>query len=161
MSYGMNGWCKEIPTEERTEKRTETHACDCISREAAIDQLRQSYNLLDAEQRLEDLPSAQPTDADIQKMQDIEQAMLDKAYECGKQDAVQWIPCKERLPESSSDDLEYPTVIICCDDGTVTLACYYESTKEWGCGENFDSKCFPSAWMPLPEPYREDDHETD
>ena len=33
---------------------------DLISRQAAIDQLHQSYNLLDAEQRLEDLPSAQP-----------------------------------------------------------------------------------------------------
>lgn len=33
---------------------------DCISRKMAIDQLHQSYNLLDAEQRLEDLPSAQP-----------------------------------------------------------------------------------------------------
>ena len=36
----------------------------------------------------ENCPSAQPTDADIQKMQDIEQAMLEKAYECGKQDAA-------------------------------------------------------------------------
>lgn len=33
---------------------------DLIERQAAIDQLHQSYNLLDAEQRLEDLPSAQP-----------------------------------------------------------------------------------------------------
>lgn len=32
---------------------------DAISRQAAIDQLHQSYNLLDAEQRLEDLPPAQ------------------------------------------------------------------------------------------------------
>ena len=33
---------------------------DCVSRQAAIDQLHQSYNLLDAEQRIEDLPSVQP-----------------------------------------------------------------------------------------------------
>lgn len=33
---------------------------DLISRQAAIDQLHQSYNLLDAEQRLEDLSSVQP-----------------------------------------------------------------------------------------------------
>lgn len=32
---------------------------DLIYRQDAIDQLHQSYNLLDAEQRLEDLPSAQ------------------------------------------------------------------------------------------------------
>ena len=48
------------PDEKRTDKRTETHACDCISKQAAIDQLHQSYNLLDAEARIEDLPSAQP-----------------------------------------------------------------------------------------------------
>lgn len=35
-------------------------AGDTIYRQAAIDQLHQSYNLLDAERRLEDLPSAQP-----------------------------------------------------------------------------------------------------
>lgn len=34
--------------------------CDLINRQQAIDQLHQSYNLLDAEQRLEALPSAQP-----------------------------------------------------------------------------------------------------
>ena len=33
---------------------------DLIDRQAAIDQLHQSYNLLDAEQRLEDLPPTQP-----------------------------------------------------------------------------------------------------
>lgn len=45
---------------------------------------------------LEQLPSAQPTDADIQKMQDIEQAMLEKAYECGRHDAAQWIEERKR-----------------------------------------------------------------
>ncbi len=34
---------------------------DIISRRGAIDQLHQSYNLLDAERRLEDMPPAQPT----------------------------------------------------------------------------------------------------
>ena len=33
---------------------------DMISRQDAIDQLHQSYNLLDAERRLEDMPSSQP-----------------------------------------------------------------------------------------------------
>ena len=32
---------------------------DSIDRKAAIDQLHQSYNLLDAERRLEDMPSTQ------------------------------------------------------------------------------------------------------
>ena len=64
-----------------------------------------------------------------------------------------WIPVTERLPESKEEDLEYPTVIIDLD-GEVALGCYYESTREWGMGEYFDQKCFPIAWMPLPEPYK-------
>ena len=63
-----------------------------------------------------------------------------------------WIPVTERLPESKEEDLEYPTVIIDLD-GQVALGCYYESTREWGMGEYFNQKCFPIAWMPLPEPY--------
>jgi hypothetical protein len=69
-------------------------------------------------------------------------------------EAQEWIPVSERLPESKPEDLEYPTVIACCEDGEVMTACYYESTKEWGIGENYDRKINPVAWMPLPEPYR-------
>ena len=67
-----------------------------------------------------------------------------------------WIPVSERLPESNPEDLEYPTVIACCEDGEVMTACYYESTKEWGTGENYDKKINPVVWMQLPSPYRED-----
>ena len=65
----------------------------------------------------------------------------------------EWIPVSDRLPESSPDDLEYPTVLGSFSDGSVQLVCYYESTKEWGGGEYFDMKRFPVAWMPLPKPY--------
>ena len=37
----------ELPSarpEEHTEERTETHACDCISRQAAIDARRNTWN---------------------------------------------------------------------------------------------------------------------
>ena len=62
----------------------------------------------------------------------------------------EWIPVTERLPESKEEDLEYPTVIIDLD-GQVALGCYYESTREWRMGEYFNQKCFPIAWMPLPD----------
>lgn len=85
-------------------------------------------------------------------------------YPCGRYVAIEklpsaepeprWISVSERLPESKHEDLEYPTVIVCCGDGAVTLACYYESTKEWGTGEYYDRIINPVAWMPLPEPYR-------
>ena len=67
---------------------------DLISRQAAIDQLHQSYNLLDAEQRLEDMPSAQPEpDRDMIHLQ------KEQAYMQGYEDASKvmrqqrWIPC--------------------------------------------------------------------
>ena len=50
-------------------------------------------------------PSAQPyTDEEIQKMQDIEQTQLDKAYEMGKADALRWIPCADVLQWISCSD---------------------------------------------------------
>lgn len=52
--------------EERTNKRTETHACDCISRKAAIDELDKGawgveWDKTLAKTMIESLPSAQPT----------------------------------------------------------------------------------------------------
>lgn len=52
--------------EKRTEEHTETHACDCISRQAAIDTARDWYEGLicgsvkGLEKRLRALPSVQP-----------------------------------------------------------------------------------------------------
>ena len=67
---------------------------DCISRTAAIDEVINLWAdkpfgrpaLVEIKDCIEKLPSAQPyTDEEIQKMQDIEQAQLDKAYELGYQ----------------------------------------------------------------------------
>ena len=92
------------------EKRTETHACDCISRQAAIDALEKSKKIYFDRQviigAMKDivinLPSVQPyTAEEIQKMQDIEQAQLDKAYEMGKADAMaEIIHCKDCIYRS-------------------------------------------------------------
>ena len=81
-------------------------------------------------------------------------AIMDAFDEYVVSNEPHWIPVTERWPESKEEDLEYPTVIINLD-GQVALGCYYESTREWGMGEYFDQKCFPIAWMPLPEPYKE------
>lgn len=132
---------------------------DLISRASAIDDLHekdpsQVWDTADIEVWVNALPPAQPTDADIQKMQDIEQAMLEKAYECGKQDAMQWIPISEKFPQEDEDVLlQFPSNqgvgyyedgdwMINTGDGIYSIVGYNEEK--------------PIAWMPLPEPYRKE-----
>jgi len=67
---------------------------DCVSKQIVIDVLKHKWNILsnanDAIQEsidtIEALPPVTPqyTDAEIQKMQEIEQAEIEKAYELGK-----------------------------------------------------------------------------
>ena len=97
---------------------------------------------------INELPSAQPcTDEEIQKMQDIEQAQFDKirelAYQDGKADAMRWIPCSKRLPFDAG---YYLTTTIYNE-----VFCDYWNLNEWNRTEQV------IAWMPLPEPYSEDD----
>lgn len=110
---------------------------------SADTQERESDNMIEQEKMIvEALPSLYP----LQKFEeDAIHAVIDAL--------PHWIPVTEGLPESKEEDLEYPTVIIDLD-GQVALGCYYESTREWGMGEYFNQKCFPIAWMPLPEPYK-------
>ena len=143
---------------------------DLISRAAAIDDLHgkdpsQVWDTADIEVWVNALPSAQPTDTDIQKMQDIEQAMLEKAYECGKQDAAQWISCSERLPDEdywTGANFQYSadvlmTVYNAEDEETIID---YGHTVDGSWYSDTTDCLVPSwwevlAWMPLPEPYRE------
>ena len=88
---------------------------DLISRRAAIELIHSLYpsspimrknrerwkerygQYIEVEKALEQLPSTQPyTDEEIQKMQDMEQAQLDKAFELGREDAQpEIIHCKD------------------------------------------------------------------
>ena len=153
---------------------------DMISRQAAIDALekvaelfpwkvpgnRDSYDRYNeawndaigrAEIEIEKLPSAQPTDAEIQRMQDIEQAMLDKAYECGKQDAQEWIPCKTAIPEKENTRVTYQT-----NAGVIIFDGIYGGIDAYGHrvwldrerGLYWDDEVV--AWMPIviPEPWK-------
>ena len=98
---------------ESHDKRTETHARDLISRQDAIDAMtntlwhypNECYRNLNeyefakglSELGLKSVPSAKPyTEAEIQKMQELEQAELQKAYECGRASAQpEIIRCKD------------------------------------------------------------------
>ena len=64
--------------------------CDeAVSRQAVLDACDQSINIFDATDRIKELPSVKPqyTEAEIQKMQEMEQAEIQKAYELGKIEA--------------------------------------------------------------------------
>ena len=76
--------------EERTQERTQTHACDCVSRQAAIDALSTPHGILYPIRTVEELPSAQP---DLSEYSD---KLWRSAYERGKRDAQpEIIRCKD------------------------------------------------------------------
>lgn len=124
---------------------------------------------------IKQFPSAQPyTDEEIQKMQDIEQAQLYKAYEMGKADAMRWIPCSEKGAEYPCLACDVFGQIFITDGGIVKIngECYDGTGFDFSNAEEFlkgikvgnAMRMLPRkivAWMPLPEPYKEDDHETD
>lgn len=82
-------------------------------------------------------------------------ADLQGAYDCGYAKALEqqtgWIPVSERLPMS---DEEYHTFLVTDSKGNVALSEFYLSISDkkpyWS--GMIDVK----AWMPLPEPYKED-----
>lgn len=70
-------------------------------------------------------------------------------------DADKWIPCKERLPDKKGEYLctiRYTTWNGKVDRGI--FSGYYTKTNGWQIGEGI-----VIAWMPLPEPYKEQNDE--
>ena len=110
---------------------------------------QQSVGIAHVEHRILELPSAQPfTEEQIQTMQELEAAQVEKAYELGKADRPKWIPCSERLPENGEK-------VLCqtiTKKGQINMVIGFYDFERWCCGMNSNV----IAWMPLPEAYRED-----
>ena len=135
---------------ERTEKRTETRACDLISRQAAVDgkisiQCANGVEIYSEEavpvEYLKALPPAQPEQ--------------------------RWIPCSERLPEIPClvSDANHNTPYVL----TSVITLEDKEHGKWAIdgrwlertmvdGKKADMLIYHNrivAWMPLPEPYKE------
>lgn len=93
---------------------------------------------------------------DIDKDEFIKALQYDRnQYEKGFSDATpKWIPVSERLP--NDDELMLITLTDKLNYTTVTLGCY-SHTEGWTMVEEYLEYLKPTAWMPRPEPYKEDD----
>ena len=74
---------------------------------------------------------------------------MDKEY-------FEWVPTSERLPELRDD------VLVSLKSGRFFVCALFPGSagqKYWWIGEEEIHFCFDdvAAWMPLPEPYKEDD----
>lgn len=88
-----------------------------------------------------------------------------KGYEDGKAEAMQWIPCSERLP--NNDEYDWVLAQVQEDNGFMWLPKvmeYRQSKDDWYCDSEFGGwlkerhgDAFKViAWMPLPEPYEKE-----
>ena len=67
---------------------------------------------------------------------------------------MKWIPCNERMPKGT---------VLCCDDrGNMLVGLLCEDEAGYmAYGDDGQEMYNCVAWMPLPEPYKEGDYETD
>ncbi len=76
---------------------------------------------------------------------------IDWINEAETVDAQDWIPVTERLPEDNT------VVLVCGKSGGVYTAIHNNSktwTRGWWKMNSRNHHCNPTAWMPLPKPYK-------
>ena len=121
--------------QEALVKDTNVPTNDCISRQAAIDEITEYgsgntiyMSVAELKRRIEHLPSAQPEQ--------------------------RWIPCSERLPQPNEEDADgFIKAYLVQDSRWMDVARWNgDCWIAWGYGTALTNVI---AWMPLPEPYAE------
>lgn len=156
--------------EKRTDKHTETHACVLIDRQAAVDTLSVGKKALS---RVLDEIDVVGTEREKYSwgLGLIEAAIKDIEELPPTELEPHWIPCSERLPKEKDAGIlkklgtdkrsEYVLATVeVKGERMVVTACTYDGVWHW------DKKyAFPDfkvvAWMPMPEPWKGERHETD
>lgn len=90
--------------------------------------------------------------ADMDISQDCKMELLGMVTALGykhEKSAQQWIPCSERLPEEDG------LYLVTTSKGQVQVHVFSRN----GNSEEYWMRC-NKAWMPLPEPWRGEEHET-
>ena len=108
---------------------------DLISRKAAITQLSHNKNNGDDEWEL-------AVQNDIQTIWKLPSAQPEQ----------QWIPCSETI-----DIPDYK--VLACDKYGGMMIGYLVYNKQWICESETELMYDSIAYMPLPKPYKEDDHD--
>ena len=149
-------------------KALEQEPCkDAISRKAVLDTLDKMDSVLDEDRTVEtykelltacynDLPSVTPTTciAKVTFCKDDLQELVDEKVEGLAQHMERrWIPVSERLPSVKNYQRKY---LVTLKDKTVCDAMFTECDGEHWWNYNYDDVI---AWMPLPEPYKEESEE--
>ena len=144
---------------------------DAISRQAVLMEIDKYLCGVPFEEKgidivIKELPPVIPqyTDVEIQKMQDLEFAEIQKAYEIGKEEGSsenpnKWIPVESALPEKNMACLVTVgkfklTQMAMYSDlmGTIDHRIFYQG--DYGYDSFEDITEYVKAWMPLPDPYK-------
>ena len=136
---------------------------DLIKRSDAINAIHNYWK-----KRLETLPTKESEYGEVYAdIQSVDMFLEHNKILCGFINAIPsadrpqgWIPCSERLPSEQGQYLV--TFPLCNGEPWVYILSFnkgkfYETDDEWGDVEYDDV----TAWMPLPEPWKGADDETD
>ena len=112
-------------------------------------------------------------DADLLGLTDMEIIMCDGDYKEALKMLIdkiehaptiepeqRWIPCSERLPNTNGIYIVTRRISDGFECRNITDACYFDGSNTWHDDTRVNHKrkylADVLAWMPLPEPYRED-----